>query len=110
VKAAGIDRRATIRSGDMRQLPFAPGEFDAIVSAYAIDHLNRDGIHQSLAEASRVLEPGGDFLLMVIGMDPGLHFGARQAPWWNGRLRETGFRVVEHGMRPATLYVLARKP
>ena len=29
-------------------------------SAYAIDHLNRQGTDQSLAEAARVLKPGGE--------------------------------------------------
>src|SRR5436190_16564745 len=66
LKAAGVDQRATIQTADMRKLPFERSAFDAIVSAYAIDHLNRQGINQSLAEAARVVKPGGDFLLMVI--------------------------------------------
>src|SRR5579864_2279379 len=35
LKAAGVDQRATIATGDMRKLPFEPASFDAIVSAYA---------------------------------------------------------------------------
>ena len=93
--------------------------FDAIVSAYAIDHLNRPGIQQSLSEAARVLKPGGEFLLMLIGKDPWLRFtfgplllhsGTRDGSWWSDRLNEAGFQVNEQGYRPATLYLLARKP
>jgi SAM-dependent methyltransferase len=118
LRAAGVDQRATVQAGDMRKLPFQPAEFDAIVSAYAIDHLNRDGIRQSIAEAARVLKPRGEFLLMLIGKDPWLRFtfgpllmhgSTRGADWWSGRLQEAGFQVMEHGMRPATLYLLARK-
>lgn len=116
LKAAGVERRVTIQAGDMRQLPFKSAEFDAIVSSYAVDHLNRDGVQKSLAEADRVLKPGGELLLMLIAKDPWLQFtfgplllhgGTRGLPWWTSRLQEAGFQVVEHGMRPATLYMLA---
>jgi len=119
LKAAGVAQRASIVTSDMRKLPFDAATFDAIVSSYAIDHLNRAGVQQSLSEAARVLKPRGEFLLMVIGKDPWLQFtfgplllhgGTRGAEWWTSRLREAGFQVVEHGMRPATLYLLASKP
>lgn len=118
LKAAGVDERAMIKAGDMRKLPFEPAEFDAIVSSYAIDHLNREGINQSLAEAARVLKPGGDFLLMVIGKEPWVQFafgpllmhgGPRGPAWWTERLQEAGFQVREQGTRPLTLYLLARR-
>jgi ubiquinone/menaquinone biosynthesis C-methylase UbiE len=118
LRAANVDKRAAIQSGDMRKLPFEAETFDAIVSAYAIDHLNGEGIRQSLSEASRVLKPRGEFLLMVIAKDPWLkfafgpllaHAGMRGSDWWTGRVAEAGFEVTEHGLRPGTLYVLARK-
>jgi ubiquinone/menaquinone biosynthesis C-methylase UbiE len=118
LRAAGVADRATVQAGDMRQLPFQSDEFDGIVSSYAIDHLNRDGIRQALSEAARVLKPGGEFLLMVIGKDPWLQFtfgplllhsGTRGAEWWSGSLQQAGFDVLESGMRPATLYLVARK-
>ena len=74
VRAAGLEGRATIQTADMRKLPFEAATFDAIVSAYAIDHLNRDGIIESLGEASRVLKTRGEFLLMVIAKEPWLTF------------------------------------
>jgi SAM-dependent methyltransferase len=118
LKAAGVEQRTTIETADMRKLPFEPAAFDAIVSAYAIDHLNRQGISQALAEAARVVKPGGDFLLMVIGKEPWgqfafgpllMHGGPRGPAWWNERLREAGFQVLEEGTRPVTLYLLARR-
>ena len=118
LKIAGVEQRATIQAGDMRKLPFDDSAFDAIVSSYAIDHLNGAGVQQSLAEAARVLKPGGEFLLMVIGKDPWLqftfgpllvHHGTHGAEWWTSRLQQARFQVVEHGMRPATLYLLSRK-
>jgi len=118
LRAAGLESRATIQAADMRKLPFEAATFDGIVSAYAIDHLNRDGIIESLHEASRVLKPRGEFLLMVIGKEPWVNFAfgplllhsGRGPEWWSGRLREAGFQVVEQGTRPATLYLLASKP
>ena len=118
LKAAGVEQRATIKAGDMRNLPFEPASFDAIVSSYAIDHLNREGINQALSEAARVLKPGGDFLLMVIGKEPWLQFtfgpllmhaGMRTPAWWTQRIQKNGFQVVEQGTRPITLYFLARR-
>jgi ubiquinone/menaquinone biosynthesis C-methylase UbiE len=101
----------------MRKLPFESAKFDAAVSAYAIDHLNRDGVRLALAEAARVVRPGGDFLLMVVANDPWvmLAFGPalmhndRDDGWWSGRVEEAGFQVLEQGRRPATLYILARR-
>jgi len=119
LRAAGLEHRAAIQAGDMRKLPFEPASFDGIVSTYAIDHLSREGIPTSLREASRVLKPGGEFLLMVIAKDYWLkfafgplllHSGTSGAEWWTSRLQEAGFQMIEQGTRPATLYLLARKP
>jgi SAM-dependent methyltransferase len=119
LKAAGVDRRAAIQAGDMRQMPVESATFDGVVSAYAIDHLNRDGSRKALAEAYRVLKPGGQFLLMVIAKDlwlkltwgPLLMHARLPGPdLWAGLLRDAGFQVIESGTRPGTLYFLARKP
>jgi SAM-dependent methyltransferase len=118
LRAAGVDQRASIVTADMRKLPFEPASFDAIVSAYAIDHLTRDGIHQALAEAARVVKPGGDFLVIVIEKEKWmqftfgpllLHQGTRGAAWWSSHIQEAGFQILEVGTRPATLYILARR-
>lgn len=118
LKASGVAERATIVTADMRKLPFEPGTFDAIVSAYAVDHLGRQGIPEALSEAARVLKPKGELLLMLVENDgwarfafgPALSHGAtRGAVWWKGRLAEAEFEVVEEGTKPLTLYFLARR-
>lgn len=118
-RAAGVEQRATIQPGDMRQMPFEPASFDAVVSTYAIDHLRSDGTRQALGEAFRVLKPGGQFLLAVLTKDAYvnfawgpvfLHSGLRGPARWVQLLRDAGFEIVEQGKRPATLYFLARRP
>jgi ubiquinone/menaquinone biosynthesis C-methylase UbiE len=118
LRAAGVEQRAAIETADMRQLPFETAAFDAIVSAYAIDHLNRQGIDAALAEAARVVKPGGDFLLMLIAKEPWVQFtfgpllshrGPRGPAWWTARLQDAKFRVLEEGTRPGTLYLLAQR-
>src|SRR6266478_5459477 len=118
LKAAGVEQRATIETADMRKLPFEPGAFDAIVSAYAIDHLNRQGTDQALAEAARVLKPGGELLLMIIANEKWAKFafgpllshgGPRGAAWWTTHVQQAGFQVLEQRTRPLTFYLLARR-
>jgi SAM-dependent methyltransferase len=43
-RIAGVADRADTRTGDIRDMPFHDGEFDAVVSAYAIDHLRQDDL------------------------------------------------------------------
>jgi len=115
LKAAGVDGRATIETADMLKLPFADGTFDALVSAYAMDHLGRNGARTALAEARRVLKPGGDFLLILVANDrwaklafgPLLSHGGTYGPaWWREAAAAAGFEVREVGARPVTTYLL----
>jgi SAM-dependent methyltransferase len=119
LRVAGVEHRVTIQRGDMLSLPFDAEAFDAIVSAYAIDHLGREGAATALAEAHRVLKPGGDFLMMVVANDrwtklafgPLLsHGGTSGSGWWRDRATAAGFEVIEEGTKPATLFILLRKP
>jgi SAM-dependent methyltransferase len=118
LRAAGVDHRASIVKADMRQLPFNSGEFDAVISAYAMDHVNRAGSDQAIAETARVLKPGGEFLLMVVTEEPWSEFafgpllkhgGARSSDWWTAHIRNAGFQVFDQGTRPLTFYLLARR-
>ena len=118
-KAAGVADRAGVQPADMRQLPFPAESFDAVVSAYAIDHLGRKGAESTLSETARVLRPGGEFLMLVLAKDYWLQFAwgplllhARMPSQdqWAQYLRTAGFQIVEQGTRPATLYFLVRKP
>jgi SAM-dependent methyltransferase len=108
LKAAGVDGRSTIMAADMRKLPFESAEFDGVVSAYAMDHVNRAGSDQAIAEAARVLKSSGDFLLMVVAEEPWSEFtfgpllkhgGARSRDWWTEHVAGHGFpsrREVEN--------------
>ena len=114
---------------------FTPeGTFDAVISAYAVDHLDGPGIVRALEEAKRVLRPGGEILLLNMATDAwtrfaytpllGLHSSrtshgsgaggahAAMSPEirWRALLEHSGFEVVEIGHRPGTLFLLARKP
>jgi SAM-dependent methyltransferase len=120
-RTAGVDRRLDVRAADMRELPFGDASFDAAVSSFAIDHLNREGVARSLAELHRVVRPDGQMLLMVINQDGWVrtafpffmhhgYFGGRPRPErWRAALETAGFDVVEQGTQPATLYLLARR-
>jgi ubiquinone/menaquinone biosynthesis C-methylase UbiE len=120
-KVAGVADRVDVTVADMRQMPFPDDSFDAAVSAFAIDHLPKDGVERSLAETSRVLRPHGQFLLMTLNVDgwirfafPSIHghgyFGhAPDVAKWRDALTTAGFNVVEVGTQPATLYLLAER-
>ena len=116
-RIAGVAERAATRVGDMRELPFRDGEFDAVVSSYAIDHLRRAERPKAIAEVARVLKPGGEFLLMIIHVDwrtwlvsPLLAHHPSQSPEsWRTLFQENGFTLEEEGTAFTTLYFLAKK-
>lgn len=119
LRAAGVADRATVAQADMRKLPFGDASFDAVVSAYAVDHLGRNGSELALKEALRVVKPGGDFLLILVANDRWMKFsygpilshgGTRGAEWWKPRAEEAGFQILEIGGTPGTLYLLLRRP
>ena len=118
----GVANRLEVVTGDLRKMPLPTASFDAAVSAFAIDHLNRDGMARALAEMKRVLKPQGQFLLMVIAPDtyvryafPFLaahgYFGPRTpSEIWRTRLTTAGFTVQEEGRQPGALYLLSTTP
>jgi SAM-dependent methyltransferase len=119
-RVAGVEDRLRVQVGDMRDIPLPDDSFDGAVSAFAIDHLNREGVTKALSEAHRVLRPGGEFLFVVLKVDGwvklayplphghGYFSGAPPEAHWRARLEQAGFDVVEIGSRPATLYLLAK--
>lgn len=116
-RIAGVGDRASAQVGDMRELPFGNGEFDAVVSSYAIDHLRRAERAKAIAEVARVLKPGGEFLLMIIQVDwktwlvsPILaHHPSQNPEPWRALLQENGLSLEEEGTGFTTLYFLAKK-
>jgi len=81
-------------------------------------HDNSSGIPKALAEAARVLKPGGEFLLMVVNVDAWMRFASPHAMGhhpaadpnrWRGLLESAGFTIVEQGTQSGALYFLGRK-
>ncbi|MGW0554250.1 class I SAM-dependent methyltransferase [Streptomyces sp. NPDC002926] len=62
-RLAPFGDRASARTGDATALPFADGTFDAVVSFLMLHHVV--AWESALAEAARVLRPGG----LLIGYD-----------------------------------------
>jgi len=65
-----------------------------------------------------VLEPGGEFLLMLVHNDvwttiafgPLLsHGGLRGSDWWRREVAAAGFDVIEEGTRLGTVFFLLEK-
>jgi SAM-dependent methyltransferase len=117
-RMAGAATRAEARTGDMRDMPFEDATFDAVVSSYAIDHLPPDGIVKAVAEVARVLEPRGEFLLLIVNVDwwsrvfsphAVAHHPRQDPARWRALLEQAGFVIDEEGKKPATLYFLAKK-
>ena len=115
-RIAGTANRADAKTGDMREMPFADDAFDAVVSSYAIDHLDREGRGKAIAEVARVLRPGGDFLLLIVEapwwtmlVSPALaHHSRPDLARWRTLLEQHGFATLEEGTQPVTHYWLAR--
>ena len=65
--AAGVAERIEIRTGDARELPFADGTFDVVLSSWALHNLyERADREKAMREIVRVLKPGGRVLLVDI--------------------------------------------
>jgi SAM-dependent methyltransferase len=62
-RAKGIDARV----GDVQALPFAEGEFDAVLAAWMLYHVA--DLERGLAELARVLRPGGTLVAVTNGVD-----------------------------------------
>ena len=119
---AEAEERVEVAAGDMRDMPLDDDSFDGAISAFAIDHLNAEGIRQALSEVARVLRPEGEFLLIVINPDGWVrftypmfpehgYFGGTSVPdRWRSALAEAGLEVVEEGRQPGALYFLSRSP
>jgi SAM-dependent methyltransferase len=120
-RAGRVADRLDWTVGDMRKMPFADREFDAVVSAYAMDHVGDDGAVAAVRETARVIKPQGDFLLLLVNVDGwvrfvsllphhGLgHHPAANTERWRTLLEQEGFEVLEQGHQPATLWFLGRR-
>ncbi len=62
IREAGLDQRIQCVKGNAEELPFESGSFDAYTIAFGIRNVTH--IDKALAEAYRVLKPGGRFLCL----------------------------------------------
>ena len=65
--AEGVAERIELHSGDARKMPFADGEFDLVVSSWALHNIpDREGRARAVREIARVLKPGGRLFIVDI--------------------------------------------
>jgi arsenite methyltransferase len=65
VQQAGVTNRVTIKTADMRHLPFSDATFDVIISSLAIHNIaEQTGREKALTEIIRVLKSGGKFIIL----------------------------------------------
>ena len=103
---------APFTQGDIRNLPYESEFFDAYISLGVIEHFT-EGQEQMLAEAARVLKPGGKILLSVPAVNAyrlwrykvGLYKNSSDKPFFEdcytlselkNLLHEGGFSYLEH--------------
>jgi SAM-dependent methyltransferase len=61
--SADARRSIDLLIGDLRRLPFADGTFTKAFSLDVLEHLSPEALREMLAEASRVLAPGGELFV-----------------------------------------------
>ena len=85
--AEGVAERIELHSGDARKLPFVDGEFDLVVSSWALHNIpDRQGRAQAVREIARVLKPGGRLYLIDI----------QRTREYVGVLASCGFADIRH--------------
>jgi SAM-dependent methyltransferase len=116
LQLAGLTDTVSIETADLTALPFAEGDFDAIVSTHVYDHLG-EGKTRGLSEAYRVLKPGGRFLMAV--WVPGwsmfavgnlLSFFLASKAAWRDMAKTAGFAIRDEGSFNNAWFVLLEKP
>ena len=97
--------------GDLRRLPFADGAFTRAYSLDVLEHLSPEALRGMLAEANRVLEPGGKlFVYTHVRKNAAIATGLR---WINAGarqleriglidMRQERLRKSDHLIRSAT--------
>ncbi|WP_218136012.1 class I SAM-dependent methyltransferase [Nonomuraea jiangxiensis] len=109
--AEGVSDRVELVTGDIRELPFADGAFDVIVSSQVIHNVrDAEGRTRALGEAYRVLRPGGLMLIADFQHAPAYEATLRDLGVTDVRRRDAGRRFWYGGPWFRTELVEARKP
>lgn len=70
VKRAGLHRRIEFAEAPATALPFADRSFDVVLTSHVIKHLDDGALLQAFREVSRVIKPGGRFLIWEFKKSP----------------------------------------
>jgi arsenite methyltransferase len=109
--AEGVAGRVELKTADMRALPFADGDFDVVVSSLAIHNIPAAPERaRVIAEAVRVLKPGGQLVIADIRAAGDYANQSRQLHMDEVTLCSLGWRFWYGGPWVATRLVTARKP
>ena len=110
-KAEGVADRVELVTADMRELPFADASFDLVVSSLAIHNIHAPGGRaQAIAEAARVLKPGGRLRIADFRATSDYATWLRERGMSDATARNLGWRFWYGGPWGATSLVSATKP
>ena len=70
VKRAGLHGRIELAEAPATALPFADRSFDVVLTSHVIKHLDDGALLQAFREVSRVIKPGGRFLIWEFKKSP----------------------------------------
>ena len=88
----GVQRQVDLVTGDLRQLPFAAGTFDVILSSWVLHNIwGRSERERAVREIARVLKPGGRVMLLDIWYTESYAWALRQAGLTGVRRRLVSF-------------------
>lgn len=107
----GVQDRIDIETGDMRSLPFPDGSFDVVVSSLAIHNIRSNAARaQAIAEAWRVLKPGGRLAIADIRVTARYAAALRQLGATEVTRKRLGWRFWYGNPIAGTTLVTASKP
>lgn len=107
----GVADRIEVRTGDMTALPLADASVEVVVSNLAIHNIgSREGRRGALAEAARVLRPGGRLAIADLWEIRQHAAQLREMGWRDVTWRNLGWRMWYGGPWTSTRLVTATKP